>query len=345
MKELTLSDVRTFNADVMTVNAAGVPLNLGFDSPMGQAQLQAELHRLEATLTTMSAGEAPVYDMLMHNPQFPTQYVSTLQHWFDVQGAPRAFDPSSAASASERRRWGALAIDFVHPASWLCLAYVAMVIVCGGLVPMFEAQNRQMSATPGPVLSILLGLRDWMPVWSIAFPAMVAVGIGALYRLRQSRASRQPSGLSQPEALRRAQLAEQASRMLAQGMSGQQVIKVLHERAQACRSALRLDSTGNTVPPSETLPPLLKWASSHIPLEVAELAFPSAGSLEAPDAFQRAAGIYGGIAQQLDQHRVARRPLRIVIIVAGGLLVLGVALSIFGPLVEMLLYLAAPTTD
>ncbi len=346
MSGLTQSDVRDFHTDLMTAQMAGIPLNVGFST--GQAgmpssgSMRESLNAIESILTRACADGESIEQVLESDERFSRSYCSALRVWFESGRAPVALESLSEMLAEERRCWSEFALSLVLPTIWLVLAYLAMLFIVGGLVPLFEMQSRQMLDEPGPVLKFLQAIRAWMPLWSVAVPVLLIAALISLRARSQRRMQGQLSSLNYAEALRRSQLAEHASQWIAGGMPTEQAIESLCDMVGAEDQVVLRDRKTTGKPRIDSLPPLFAWAvSAARSQDVARQQEPTVADA-VQTALHQTASIYREIANQLAGRHSSQTALRIGLAIVGGVLVMGVALTVFGPLIEMMLSLSAP---
>ena len=197
MNDPSLTDIKAFHRDLLTVSAAGVSLA---GSPLdgqatrattdwiGRRALDAEVNSLresllmiEQRLAAASLEGRPLADALKSHTQASPRYVAALQAWLASGHAPAAFDDwAAAAQRACRRKWN-LRIACVQPLVWLVVSYFSLAFISLVIAPQFLALSRQLQTTPGFALSTLLSIRAAYPVWGVGVPLLILTLAGILY--------------------------------------------------------------------------------------------------------------------------------------------------------------------
>ncbi|MCC7333718.1 MAG: hypothetical protein IT422_01390 [Pirellulaceae bacterium] len=197
MNEPSLTDIKAFHRDLLTVSAAGVPLA---GSPLGDratraatgwiglSSVDAEVHSLRESLLTIEQRLAaaslegrPLADALKSHTQASPHYVAALQVWLTSGHDPAAFDDwATAAQRACQKKWN-LRIACVQPLVWLVVSYIGLTFISLGIAPQFLALSRQLHVAPGFALSTLLSIRAGFPIWGVVVPLLILTSVCALY--------------------------------------------------------------------------------------------------------------------------------------------------------------------
>ncbi len=336
MTNLSLRDVREFNHSLKTIQAAGVALY--FSSPASSGvvnssidcssieSMTASLTAIEAIVTSAGISGQSALETLQQSVLVPHNYRQSLLLWHRTDHSPLAFEPLTAVARTKRREWSRLAVSLVQPLVAIALAYCCLAFICTFVAPIFEALSRQTQATPGPFLTALLWLRAWMPYWLLAIPAVFFLFASKPVWLwkrtpcsTRQKASSKRSMLAQAEMSGRASVALFADSLLAGGVSTTETIQWV--RGTVCPN-----------PDADQLPALMAWA-------ITASAPDTAASL-ADKKLRRAAAVYGAAADAMDSRARNFIQPSVPLILFGGLLVLAVAMTVFGPLIEIMLSVA-----
>ncbi len=343
MADLSLQDIREFNSSLRTIHAAGVALHFAtqtssrvasstIDSSSSES-LAESLFALEASVAgDVASGIRPV-EALEKCSLAPYNYCQSLLLWSRTDHSPIAFEPITVAAQTKRHERNRLTVSLVQPLIAISFAYCCLAFICTFVAPLFEALSRQTHATAGPFLTALLWLRAWMPVWLLVIP----VGI-LLLRFKPVLFRKRPNlenprnkkskrlAVTQADIAGRAQVATFADKLIASGISNS-------ESHQWVRSAVGSQLESKSSPPAAgSLPSLMAWATTD----------PQSGSASSPadSRLGRAAAIYGASADAMASRGRNLIQPRISFVLCGGLLVLAVALTVFGPLIEMMLFVS-----
>lgn len=354
MSTLTLADIQHFHTDLLTIRKAGVLLEFPRNGTStvtvdcdSVASLRASLHVIESEIAVSIAQGKDIAAAVNTAATLPASYKSAFRTWVETGHSPVAFEPVVASSEERVRRAGALRLSMVPALLWLVIGYCALTTICLFTAANFEALVKDMRTEPGPILSMLLALRDWMPVWAWLAPLLFLLVMVAILRthLMQPRPvgeSRATGGTSNPqksryagaaEVVRRGNLARHAADMMDQGMPQEQALTEL-------ATAMNPHSAPLDTGPRE-LPPLLQWATAVPDLDLPENAVTSVPqSANATSKMRLASNIYRGISHIAVLQQQSASKTRYAVILLGGLFVLMISLTVFGPLVELLYFVA-----
>jgi len=342
MSDLSLQDIRDFNHCLKTLHAAGVSLN--FDATPNSAAAGATLDcatrqsladsllALEATIANALSSGTPPGLALAQSCLVPNNYRQSLLLWQQNDRLPFALEPITVAAQAQRREWGRHAVNLVQPMVAIVLAFCCLAFICAFVAPLFEMLRQQTRATPGPFLTALLWLRAWMPVWLWAIPVGIFVfTIQPL--LRWKNATRLPpftnsqrNWMAEADMAGQAQVAAFADQLITSGLSPAQTVQWV--QSTICWHPPAVSPTV----PSEKTPALMAWAINAPQTDTTNS---TTGS-----RLRMAAAIYGACAEAMASRGRNFIQPRIEFILFGGLLVLAVSVLVFGPLIEMLLFIS-----
>lgn len=200
MNEPSLTDIKAFHRDLLTISAAGIALA---GSPLdeqaaraaagwlGRSSIDAQVNALresllaiEQRLAAASLEGRPLGDALESQKQVSPGYVAAMQTWMSGAHAPAAFDDwATAAQRACQRKWN-LRIACVQPLVWLVVSYFGLTFISLVIAPQFLVLSRQMHIEPGFALSTLLSIRAGFPIWGVVVPLLIFTLTCALYLFR-----------------------------------------------------------------------------------------------------------------------------------------------------------------
>jgi hypothetical protein len=342
MSDLSLQDIRDFNSCLRTIHAAGVPLYFDLPSKSGVAivtidcathkSLAASLFAVEAAIANAVSSGMPPTLALQQNSLVPSNYRQSLLLWHRTERLPLAFEPITVAAQVQRRAWGRLAVSLVQPLIAIMLAYCCLAFICAFVTPLFEALSRQTHASPGPFLTALQWLRTWMPVWLLAIPVGIFLfAFKPLFRRKHTPSHRRLANsngtwVTQAEFASRAHVAAFADHLNSNGLPNSETTAWVQSTVG---SQLQVSDPPNA---SDKSPTLLAWAVNA----------PTTDTTSSPTGsrLRVAAAIYAASAETLASRGRNFIQPRIRFILFGGFLVLAVSVLVFGPLIELLLFIS-----
>lgn len=340
MTEPSLQDIRDFNSDLRTIQAAGVPLY--FDSPTkpggtsakidfsSNESLTESLFAIEASLASAVSSGMQLSAALEQSSLISSNYRQSLLLWHRTNRSPIAFDTLTLAAQAKRRQWSRQAINLVQPLIAITLAYCCLVFICGLVAPLYQSLNQQAQAAQGPFLTVLLWLRAWMPLWLIAIPvAILFLASRPWYAWKQAIGRRrfndpERSWEAQADTAGRARVSAFANELIANGHSNSATIQWVQS---TIGSQLQGPESANA---TEKTPALMAWAIDD--------PAPDSPSSRIGTRLRLAADIYSASADALASRGRKLIQPRIKYILFGGLLTMAVSLLVFGPLIETMLF-------
>ncbi|WP_145078322.1 hypothetical protein [Aureliella helgolandensis] len=318
--------------------STGLPIDVG--CPAEYETFNAFLESMASRIGRQLAAGVDLAGVVAADSTLPEAYRSAFLAWLEPEGQVQGFERLVAmplATSKVRQQWEVNASQLYL---LLFLAYLAVLYILSFTVPKFAALNDQLQKPPGLALQVLLVLRTWMPLWGTAIPVILGpIGLRKLFRW--GSASRAPSWgkhrVSESKLTRHIQQALKAERLLERNASH-------HEMQATTASPENLDLpvqvsdaepketaqavVGNGPAPPAVLPPLLHWATH-----------PTSDSLPQNRKLELAAASYWRLVD-FQTSGVSLRWSTIFAAVVGSLIVLTVALAVFLPLFDFLLFVA-----
>ena len=311
MSEATLSRAIDFNDQLIALAEIGLPMDLGV-AP--ETPILDELQRISAELALQQSKGVSVQSSLA-DERLPSKYRAALQTWLRCDQPQVVFETITAGGRDRRRVGSEFGHALIYPLIITLIAFIGFIFFCEYLFPKIDAIYRQLNQPPGSAIAWLQAVRAAMPIWIVAIPTILILGI-VLWRTYASKlswrwlpGSRQFFGLRQS-----ARYAEQMALLMDQTTSREQAKDIL-EPISPLRSL-----SGRSL----SRQPLLDWAVSG---DIARSAQPA--------ALQFVADFYRRMAVRRSSMWRVVLPSAIGVIIASGF-VLGYGLSLFVPVTDLM---------
>ena len=317
--EPKLDDVLAFNATLLKLDLAGIPMGLGIDTeskPLGD-----RLSAINAKIAMDVARGSTVRQVLDSDHELPSLYRSSLKTWLYCGNSPDALKALSECGDSRRNIERLMSFAIVQPLILLVLAYFGFLYLLFGVVPKLQSISLQIGSSPGFGLQCLMQAKQ--VVWPLAVlgPVVIAFCLLAWNNNRTKWSMGWlPGRMAISESIRKANYADTVSNLLEQGYSEEQALASVGE----LNGGLKAEAT------KAALPPFLRWALGD-----------AVKSEDRIDALQFSARGYREIALK----RAGQLRSWIPVLVGslfGGAIVLVFGLSLFGPMIELLTALTRP---
>jgi type II secretory pathway component PulF len=338
-----LNELIALNDEVSALARAGLPVDLGLG--VTQREIEDQLSRINRLVARrMSRGE-DLAAALADDESIPVRYRQVLQAGIRAGRLPAALEALARYSQTVIDVRGSIRSALAYPFCVCVLAYVLFVGYCMVPVQVFAGTLRSIYANPGPVVRGLGVIRDWLPVWIAVPPAILGVLLVCSRTARRSpRAGHLPRwcrwlpGVARIERDQHwASLSDVLAALVANGVPPGEGLRLAagvagNRELAAAADGLGAGQTDNEPVPTsaerDELPPLVRWAlsSSDSPASVAE-------------SLRLAADTYRHRAQQRLNWLRILLPVITCVVLAGGV-TLAFGLSVFLPIVEILLNLA-----
>ena len=219
------------------------------------------------------------------------------------------------------------------------LAYFGFMFVCVYFSSTLEGMYTQLNRQPSGRLRVLIGLREWLPVWGTLLPVLLAAAV-ILWRRGWGGWQRLiPGARRYAAAVRNANFADQLALLsengvplveglpMAAGVTGDAALIAASDALSAALAQNeKLSADAEVLRP---LPPLLRWAFTG-----------DLGSDPLPEILRFAATTYRDRAERQAADWRFVLPAMIGALL-GGAIVLAYGLSVFGPYVRLLEDLAS----
>jgi type II secretory pathway component PulF len=271
---LTLDDVLSFNEELLTLAKTGLPIELAVGDDY--AALSRKLSHANAKLALEVGRGRPLEDALAEAVELTPQYRSALKTWVRCDRSPEALEGLTGVAQGRRRIQADVAYALLQPLVLLVLVYCGFTYMVLVNAPRLEGMYTQFWHPPGPGLRVLLAARQTQPVWGIAVPVLIILGL-VWWKLGADRWDFRwlPWRTKTLAALRKANYAESVASLLERQHSLGQALAVLGpppsddtsgREAYAAATQRLIEAERHSEPLAvhdpalQPLPPLLRWA-------------------------------------------------------------------------------------
>ncbi len=357
---MIIDAIQQFHIELLGISKLGIPLNLGFDR--AGKDLATALDEIAATIKQTVRDDQGLAESISNVPHLSPAYRKALAVWLATEGSPIAFESLVAPAAARqqtRRIWD---LSLLQPLVILAISYLVMIYVCNFTIPRLEAIYEQTGHRPHFALAIMIAIRKSMFIWIPMAPVVLAI-VYLFRKKRREASSAKPAtsvSLRWGERNLYAVSAEQLAELLKSHVSLPAALDIVQSdrptlvprlqpgNALSWRLCLprrrgssnpaaggagnSLGSQAGAWEPGDdvcTLRPLMRWAVSE---ESEGLKIRS---------LQWAAATYRNLSRT-QSHKIRNWLPPIAMGILGGCLVLGVGLSVFWPIAELLYDLSKP---
>lgn len=321
-----LDDVLAFNDYLLKLAGAGVPIGIGISEDT--ATLSEQLSEINSKIAMGVARGNTVRQTLESDIALPPQYRSSLATWLYCDRSPDALAALSECADQRREMEKVFGFAFLQPLILLGLVYCGFLYLLLSVAPKMEAMNSQIGSTPGIGLQVLMAARETIWFWGIAIPLMVALGLALWKRQPSSKLLRWfPERGSIFETTQKANYAEGFANLLEHGQSVVQAQSLLGSYKNQ-RKTVQIQPGNTNLELAK--PKMLQWALGD-----------EVSNENRPNALRFTARAYRELAQSRSSQWRAWFPV-VVGALLGGAMVLAFGLSLFAPLIELLIAITRP---
>lgn len=325
--EPKLDDILAFNAILLKLANAGVPIAL--DVSGSNDDLSGLLDKINSGIAIGMARGMTVRQVLESGTELPSQYRSSLLTWLYCDESPEALTALSDCAGGRREIERVVNIAFLQPLILMGMVYLGFLFLVLQLEPKLQAIHFQIGSAPALGMQWLTMLRQSIWFWGTAIPLLVVLKLVIWTRHRSDWSlHRFPGRKGVFDAIQRANYAESFAKLLEHEHSVEHAGMMLGDLPgnQTMRN-VRANETSTT---PTGMPPLLKWAFSNDVIPE-----------DRGTALNFSALAYRDLAQSRASQWRSWIPALMGALL-GGLLVLGFGLSLFGPMIELLISLTRP---
>lgn len=312
MDETPLQRAFTFNREIASLSATGLPMDIGLQR--GET-LETKLDHINARLATRIESGETLDQAIRNATELPTRYRASLWAWLHHSNPTIALDCllSPAQTKSEFGRY--VGKTLFYPLLLLCLAYLGLLLLCLYTGPTLESLSISLLASSESTVWLKV-MRDSILVWATIFPViMVALLIGWHLLRRQSNWKWMPGSRRYYKAFADANLAKHLAILIEDGQSSEEALALLRWNPETEDLQRQTD---------EELPTVLRWAVAS-----------DLGSHSLIGVLNLAAESYWQIAErQRNLWRLVMPAMTGAIL--GGIIVLAYGLTLFLPFIELL---------
>jgi type II secretory pathway component PulF len=335
MSDVSLQQASALNQELCSLSSIGLPLDVGVE---GQGQeVVDKLQKFESLLATRVQRGSTVDQAIADEPQLPSKYRAALLAWLRCEDPTLVLDAISKPAEARQQFRRNIGHTLVYPLIVLSLAYFGFIYLCQVTVPGIEALYRQLWREPSDSLSMLMTSRALMPIWVPLVPLLLVLVL-LWWRSRSSQLSWSwvPGNKRYFTALQNADLAEQLAMLVDSRYSIDRSLELVGLLRGTAPVATRDQPAGTgraqspAINPKASMPSLLRWALSG-----------DLGGEPLPRVLHFVAQTYRQTAQR--QQTIWRVAVPAICgVLLGGAFVLGYALTLFVPVVQLLKDVALP---
>ena len=321
-----LDDVLAFNEYLLKLAKAGVPIGLGVTET--NVTLSEQLSEINSRIAMGVARGNTVGQTLESDIELPPRYRASLATWLFCDKSPDALAALSECADDRREIEKVFDFAFLQPLILLGLVYCGFIFLLLSVAPMMDAMNSDIGSAPGVGLQVLMAARQSIWFWGIAIPLVVALGLALWRRQRSSRILHWFTGRrSVFEGTRKANYAEGFANLLEHGQSIDQAQSLLG--SYKCQRKFVQMQSGKANK-ELAMPRMLQWALGD-----------AVSNEDRTNALRFTARAYREQAHSRASQWRAWFPV-VVGAFLGGAMVLAFGLSLFAPMIELLIAITRP---
>jgi type II secretory pathway component PulF len=343
MATASLDDLTAFNEQLAALLDAGVKLDVGL-ATSGTSTDRA-LERINSTVARRVARGESLSDALeSDDDDIPPAYRSLTQFGLATGSLPEGLDESNRVAESVDESRFALESALIYPLIVCCVVYFGLIGMCLFLLPTWEEMYESLRVPPGTGVRVLRVVRDALPLWATALPALLFLLFAWRFGARWRRKAHgvEPAGLmshlpgvSQTIFQQRcARFADSLEDMLRRGTPLDAALEIaadgsgddnLRDGGRSLAEAVRHGKLpADDSPTARLFPPFLRWALLH-----------SEATTGRERALEIATTIYRDSAARRSERLRTLAPI-VILVLVGGTVTLLYGMALFVPFVEML---------
>ncbi len=307
-----LDDVLLFNDYLLKLAQAGVPI--GLDTSGDTEGLLEKLSKINSHFAIGIAGGSSVRQMLETSQELPSTYRTSLSTWLFCDQSPDAIKSLSDCASGRRDMQKLVGYSTLQPLILAVLVYMGFLFLLVTLWPKMHALSQQIRATPGWGLSFLAFAMQTIRLWAVAVPLLILITF-LIWRRQRAHWSFSwlPGRRGIAESIQKANYLDGLANLMEHNYSDSQASNAIGSRdIEAAKDS-----------------PLMQWALGD-----------GVESTERANALHASAGVYRRLAQSRSDRLRTLFPIFLGAFVGGGL-VLFYGLSLFVPMIEILLSLTS----
>ncbi|MDX1930065.1 MAG: hypothetical protein SFV81_26295 [Pirellulaceae bacterium] len=208
-----MDDLLAFNQQLLTLIEAGIPVELGDDTP-GE-HVPAQLAQINSRVA-LQVGLGQSLDRAIANDSLiPAAYRAAWETWFHGQQPIEALNSLASQAAGRRAMQMNVGNALIQPLIVLSLVYLGFIYIVLIAAQQLETTYSQLGQPPSLSLQFLLTARHWLPVWGFVLPIAIALCVVCWWYLSGTWSYRWLPGRTRLiESISKANYAENVAKLL-----------------------------------------------------------------------------------------------------------------------------------
>ncbi len=346
MNERSIQDVIELNREIVSLVAAGLPMDFGDVEDSNRMfggsseELRARLDQVTTALMARVGRGQSLHQAVLDEPGVPKNYRRALLTFLICDDSRLALEVMSKPAKAKRQFAGGVGGALVYPLIILAIAYAGFLYLCTYTGSTIESMYLQMGQAPSVAAHFLVKARELIPIWGPLVPLLIAASLFWWTRRGRTLSWRWlPGSKRYYDAVRHAQLAEYLAGMMDGGCTLNEALAAAFPETAASGTSgtVRGGPVANQVDQSSSLasqsikdfPPLLRWAIEG-----------NSGEESPAKVMKFVAMTYRETAKQRERVWRFLAPLMCGL-AFGGVIVLAYGVSLFLPIAQLLRDVAA----
>ncbi len=346
MDHENLEAIRVFHRELLLIQSMGIPVHFG--NALKPQSLATTLEAISARFTLQSGRGQTLEQWLANDSEVPQSYRASLDRYLRTGKLAESVESLTAVTDAQKEISRTISLGLIQPIILFAMTYAGFILLCFVVAPKLEAIYAQQWQTPSPSLQFLIILRELFPFWGIGVPLLFTLILFYWHkRQHQFRFVWLPGAKSYFAFIQQSQYASQLANLLEHGYSRAAALAftgVLPQSdtpntklANATTYLISKSNADEAVawndPQIVSLPSLLRWGLTT-----------QGPALQQAESLRFTARVYRNIAEARQRAWYVWLPILMTAIL-GGTLVLIFALSLFVPLIDVLMNLAQSPGD
>ncbi len=169
---ISVQEMFDFNQYLLALEKAGLPIALDFGTPRGS--LKDQLAAISSDLMIDCKNGKSIEDALLGNQKVPLQYRESLLAWWVGDRCPEAISPLHAIGYNLQDSRRRVELAYLSPLIVMALGYLVLLCLSFTFVNNLEVIYLDTATVPGWGWRIMKAVRDWLPVWGVGIPILLA---------------------------------------------------------------------------------------------------------------------------------------------------------------------------
>ena len=159
----------SLNQQAIALLRLGIPLDLGLGGE--------PISRLSEINERLVGQSSPSVDALFANHAFPDRYESVARMLLAADDPAKIFQSISEPAQDLTEAARPIRRAITEPVVVMVLAYFGMLFVCFFVLPHIQAQYEQSRQDPIGFTALLIRVQETLPIWAVAAPLVGLIGI------------------------------------------------------------------------------------------------------------------------------------------------------------------------